>query len=246
MPAKATIERVKKFTARREAIIAQALKMFDERGFANTSLDDIAKEIGFKREAIYYYFRNKAQILLCIIRPQSEGLLAGLKRIVNSRAKGRDKLYLAIRNHLEGFDRNCLEMTVGLRDVYFGDAEEARREMDKIWRAYETMWTRLVAEGRAAGDFSYRGEAKMVAFGILGMCNWLARWYDPNQSVSVDELIETYFDLIGFGLLKGTARRKTNSSPLRSAVPGSDPPRRVRRESAVRTARRRQKRCRSG
>jgi AcrR family transcriptional regulator len=212
MPSKAKGKAgVKKSTLRREAILAQALKMFDERGFANTSLDDIAKEIGFKREAIYYYFRNKAEILLCIIRPQSETLLEGLKRIVDSKAKAHDKLYLAIRNHLERFDRNCLEMTVGLRDVYLGDAKQVHREMDKIWRGYETMWTRLIADGQAAGDFSYRGDAKMVAFGILGMCNWLARWYDPNKSVSVDELIETYFDVIGYGLLKARGRRKANA-----------------------------------
>jgi AcrR family transcriptional regulator len=210
-------QRNSKSALRREAILQQALKIFDEHGFANTSLDDIAKEIGVKREAIYYYFRNKTEILLCIIRPQSESLVEGLKQIVNSKAKARDKLYLAIRNHLERFDRYCLEMTVSLRDVYLSDAKEVRREMDKTWRAYETMWTRLIADGQAVGDFSYRGDAKMVAFGILGMCNWLARWYDPNKSVSVDDLIETYFDVIGYGLLKGRARRiaKAQSSRMR-------------------------------
>jgi len=49
----------------------------------------------------------------------------------------------------------------------------------------------------------------MIAFAILGMCDWLARWYDPRKSISVDELIETYFDMLAYGLVReaGVQRR---------------------------------------
>jgi hypothetical protein len=68
------------------------------------------------------------------------------------------------------------------------------------------MWTQIVAEGQASGEFSQVGDPKMIAFAILGMCNWLARWYDPRKSVSVDELIETYFSMLAHGLVnKGGA-----------------------------------------
>jgi AcrR family transcriptional regulator len=197
---------------RREAILQNALKIFDRRGFANTSLDDIARETGVKREAIYYYFKNRAEILLNIIRPQSEALVESLRAIVTSEASFRDKLYFGIRNHLEHFDRNCLEMTVSLRDVYLEDAKEVRREMAKIWRAYETMWTQIIAEGQRTGDFTRSGDPKMVAFGILGMCNWLARWYDSKKSVGVEELVETYFGMIAHGVLSEAARDKTAAS----------------------------------
>ena len=93
-------------------------------------------------------------------------------------------------------------MTVSLRDVYLEDAREVRREMDKIWRSYESMWTELIAEGQKKGDFEQYGDPKMIAFGILGMCNWLARWYDPKKTTAIDELIETYFNMIAFGLVK--------------------------------------------
>ncbi len=126
------------------------------------------------------------------------------------------KLYGAIRNHLQRFDRHCLEMTISLRDVYLDDAKEVRREMNKIWRQYESMWTQIVEEGQAAGEFSRCGTPKMVAFAILGMCNWLARWYDPKKSVSVDELIETYFDMLAHGLVrKDKAKVRSKSRPLK-------------------------------
>jgi TetR/AcrR family transcriptional regulator, cholesterol catabolism regulator len=212
----------KKSELRRESILRHALALFDSQGFANTSLDDIARETGIKREAIYYYFKNRAEILLCIIRPQSEALVNGLKAIVDSDVDTAGKLYQAIRNHLQRFDRHCLEMTVSLRDIYLDDAKDVRAEMDQTWRRYESMWTRIIAEGQAAGEFAHCGDPKMIAFAILGMCNWLARWYDPRKSISVDELIETYFEMLAHGLMqRGDARRgaKGLRAPERLELP---------------------------
>ena len=52
------------------------------RGYPNTSLDDIARAVGIRREGIYYYFKNRAEILLNIIEPQSEALIAGMREIM--------------------------------------------------------------------------------------------------------------------------------------------------------------------
>lgn len=229
-PASSKLPKPKKSELRRQAILQHALTLFDRRGFANTSLDDIARETGVKREAIYYYFKNRAEILLYIIRPQSEALVSGLKQIIDSDADPATKLYEAIRNHLQRFDRHCLEMTISLRDIYLEDAKDVRREMDQTWRRYESMWTRLVADGQACGAFAQSGDPKMVAFAILGMCNWLARWYDPRKSISVDELIETYFDMLAHGLVRApkshgkskTAALRKGATPLigpRAAAP---------------------------
>jgi len=189
---------------RRDEILSRSTELFDRNGFANTSLDDIARAVGIKREGIYYYFKNRSEILLNIIRPQSDALLEGLQAILDD--SGLDHpagLHAAIRNHLERFDRYCLEMTVSLRDGYFDDAgSEVREAMSRIWKDYEQMWTELVARGQAEGAFRKTGDAKMLAFGILGMCNWLARWYDPKGSISVNDMIEAYFDMIGNGLIE--------------------------------------------
>jgi TetR/AcrR family transcriptional regulator, cholesterol catabolism regulator len=201
----AKVPKPKKSDLRREAILQHALALFDSQGFANTSLDDIARETGVKREAIYYYFKNRAEILLSIIRPQSDALVEGLRVIADSEADAATKLYLAIKNHLQRFDRHCLEMTISLRDVYLDDAKDVRAEMDQTWRRYEGMWTRIIAAGQASGEFAHCGDPKMIAFAILGMCNWLARWYDPGKSTSVEELIETYFEIIANGVVKSSA-----------------------------------------
>ena len=201
-----------KSARRREAILRRAAELFDRKGYANTSLGDIARAVGTKREALYYYFRNRSEILLAIIRPQSAALIAGLEQVVAMDAPAAHKLDLAIRNHLQRFDRYCLEMTVSLRDGLMEPADEALAESRTIWKKYERMWIALVSQGQASGDFVRSGDPKMIAFGILGMCNWLARWYNPRKAVTVDDLIGTYFDLLSFGIVapaRRSAARRT-------------------------------------
>jgi AcrR family transcriptional regulator len=187
---------------RREDILRKATELFDRQGYANTSLDDIARAVGIAREGIYYYFKNRAEILLHIIEPRSLALIEGLGAIMAVPGQGyAGKLHDAVRNHLEQFDLHCLEMTVSLRDGHLEDARAVRAVMARIWKEYEALWTRLVSEGQRAGEFRAMGDPKMLAFGVLGMCNWLARWYDPRKGVPISELVEAYSGLVGRGLI---------------------------------------------
>ena len=194
-----------KSARRREAIVAHATELFDRKGYLNTSLDDVAQAVGLKREGLYYYFRNRSEILLAIIEPQAAGLIDGLKAIVESSAPAGEKLHLAVRNHLERFDLHCLEMTITLRDGVMGTGDPVRGAMTRIWKKYERMWTTLIAQGQSTGEFAGTGDPKMVAFGILGMCNWLARWYDPKKKTSIEEIIQTFSDLVSRGLVASVA-----------------------------------------
>ncbi len=195
--------RAAKSGARRAEILQRATECFDRLGYANTTLDDIARAVGIKREGIYYYFRNRAQILLEIIEPQSLELVDGIDAIAGDTTLGpRDKFRAAIRNHLVRFDRYCLEMTVSLRDGRFDGEPEVRDTMVRIWKEYEAHWARLIAEGQDRGDFRRIGDPKMLAFAVLGACNWLARWYDPRKPVTIDELIESYTELLSSGLFE--------------------------------------------
>ncbi len=190
-----------KSARRREAILAHATELFDRKGYLNTSLDDVAQAVGLTREALYYYYRNRSEILLAIIEPQAASLINGLKGIVDGSAPAPEKLRLAVRNHLERFDLHCLEMTITLRDGVMGTGDPVRGAMARIWKKYERMWIALVVQGQESGAFSRSGDPKMVAFGILGMCNWLARWYDPKKKTSIDEIIRTFSDLVSHGLV---------------------------------------------
>jgi len=191
----------RKSMARRNQILQSAIVLFDQRGYSSTSLDDIAKDVGFTREGVYYYFKNRSEILYEIIEPQSASLLFGLKEIVEDDTLSYDeKLRGAIRNHLDRFDRYCLEMTVCLRDGLIEVDSEVRRKMMRFWKEYEAMWCDLVEDGQRDGSFRKIGDPKLIAFGILGMCNWMARWYDQGGPFTVETIIESFSELTMGGL----------------------------------------------
>lgn len=191
--------------SRQREIIRRAAEIFEKKGYAETTIEEIAEAVGIKREAIYYYFKNKAQILTAVIRPQSVSLLDGIRSILGLPISSREKLLLALQNHLDRFNPSFLEMSVIARDHQFFESLPEFTELSKIWRGYSQSWISLVTEGQDTGQFIQGLNPKVVAFGILGMCNWLSRWYNPAKSVTAREIVRIYFQMIGGGLIKDFA-----------------------------------------
>ena len=61
--------------------------------------------------------------------------------------------------------------------------------------------TALVEHGRATGAFRADLDARLVAFGMIGMCNWVAAWFDPGGSMTPDEIARQYVTLLTESLL---------------------------------------------
>ncbi|EME69264.1 transposase [Paramagnetospirillum caucaseum] len=187
----------------REAdILRKAAKVFERRGVSRTTIEDIAKEVGIKREAIYYYFKSREEILHSILIPQARSLNTELENILNSGKGPFPKLHAAIKHHLSSFNPSAyLEMTVALREDHFFDDSPKAIELRQLWSENGHLWTALIRQGQEEGDFNPELNPKMVAFGILGMCNWLARWFDPLKgAVSLDEIIEIFSTLASSGV----------------------------------------------
>ncbi|MFT7572216.1 MAG: AcrR family transcriptional regulator [Paracoccaceae bacterium] len=177
---------------RREEILRAAQDLFHRQGYANTSLDDIARAVGIKREGLYYYFPNRTQILITIIKPLGLQLRDRVREILESDASPEDKICQAVENHLMRFENRFAESKITLRDDYFADNEVVLAEMQPIWDVYETLWVAIIQEGQDKGVFDAALDPRLAHLGILGLCNWVARWYKPGQSIPVPDLIAMY------------------------------------------------------
>lgn len=218
----------------REAdILQKAAKVFERRGVSRTTIEDIAKEVGIKREAIYYYFKSREEILHSILIPQARMLNKELESILNSNQEPLPKLRSAIRHHLSSFNPSAyLVMTVALREDHFFDDSPKAIELRQLWSENGHLWTALIRQGQEQGDFNPDLNPKMVAFGILGMCNWLARWFDPLKgSVSLDEVIEIFSTLAASGVAPhgtGAKHRIGHAVSSDARIPKAHPLRAIR------------------
>ncbi|MBT3990164.1 MAG: TetR/AcrR family transcriptional regulator [Rhodospirillaceae bacterium] len=197
---------------RRTEILRRAAEIFERKGVSNTSVEDIAGAIGVTREAIYYYFKSRYDILLEILLPTSKTLLNGLRLVCRTDLNAREKLKAALENHLQEFTPGYLEMTVAFREQHFFADTEKATELSAVWEEYGDLWVEIVSEGQKSGEFNAELNTKMVTFGILGMCNWMSRWYDPSKDVSIDEIVDTFFTLSVDGLAAAPAIKLPKAS----------------------------------
>jgi TetR/AcrR family transcriptional regulator, cholesterol catabolism regulator len=185
---------------RRQDILRRAAELFSRKGVARTSIEDIASAVGIKREGVYYYFKTRGEILLEIILPQSNSLLLSLQRVMRSRVSSIDKLHAAVEIHLDAYNPAYIEMSVALKEDHFALGEERLNDLRRVWDAYGVLWVDLVREGQQAGEFKPDLDPKLVAFGLLGMCNWVSRWYSPGHGYTITQIIETFFSMASTGI----------------------------------------------
>ena len=117
-----------------------------------------------------------------------------------SSAPPAEKLNLAIENHLMRFEHRFTDSKITLRDDYFAENDAVMAVMGPIWDDYERLWLRLIRDGQKRGQFDPSLDPRLTYYGILGMCNWVARWYEPNGPVSVRDLVEQYTTMVNGGI----------------------------------------------
>ncbi|GGK44045.1 TetR/AcrR family transcriptional regulator [Salinarimonas ramus] len=186
--------------ARRTAIVRRATEIFKSKGFAHTTIEDIAEAVGVTREAIYYYFRDKAEILIEIIKPESDYLVWGLERILSLDVCSRKKLVMAVESHMMRFNPNYLEMAIAVRELNGTTRDPRIASLRLTWRRYTTLWIRLIEEGQSQGTLDRGLEPRLVAFAILGMLNSASSWFDPSRG-SIAQLTDTFVRLVATGVL---------------------------------------------
>lgn len=184
-------------SAKRRALLIAAVRMFNERGFHATLLEDVAASLGVSKPTIYHYLGNKEQVLLeCIALGIEEyhREVDEAKAVVGS---GLDRL----RHFLRGYARTNMG-DFGRCVIRTGPeplSPEGRRELRERKRRIDAAMRAFIEEGVADGSIA-PADAKLLAFTLAGALNWPARWHVPGGELGVDELAERMVDILTAGL----------------------------------------------
>ncbi len=185
----------------REAILRSAARAFRRDGFHGASTRQIADDLGMTKGSLYYYFRDKEQILFLCHDRSLDLMLRSLDEVERSELEPEGQLRLLIRRHVEVM---IDELGGSAMALDFGSLSPPllRRVVAKR-DAYEKGFRRIVARGAAAGRFR-RVEPKIVALAILGSINWVARWYRPEGAMTSAEVGAAFAEYFVNGLLPAT------------------------------------------
>jgi AcrR family transcriptional regulator len=186
-------------TRPREAELhAAATRLFRQRGFHATSMQDLGEALGMNRGSLYHYISAKDELLWTILTRALDLLQERVLPILESDAPPVDRLTDAIREHLRVAGVHADELS--LIQIEWRALDRPRQvEMIRRRDGYEARWRAALEAGIADGSLR-KFDVRLAGIGILSACNWFTQWYRPGGPSSVDEVADAFAELFLGGL----------------------------------------------
>jgi AcrR family transcriptional regulator len=168
-------------------VLRAAADAFLARGYAGTSIDDIAERLGCTKGRVYHYFRSKGEIYLGIHRVALETSIRTVEPLASADKPAAERIHDMAHAHAElmmsetGFMR-LAGMNAEMHLASEGRTREAAvQEIFALRDQYEALFVHVVKEGCTAGEF--RAEpSSILAKALLGSLNWISVWYNPDAA----------------------------------------------------------------
>ncbi|MBE3555698.1 MAG: TetR family transcriptional regulator [Firmicutes bacterium] len=181
-----------------EEITAAALRLFREKGYHATSVQDIANAVGLEKGSLYYYITSKEDFLFTVARRKMTALNQKLEEIVRSADPPQEKLRKAIHHHVLDIANDLDTMTVLLREMH-GLSVARRSDIEAQTDTYRHLMAAILREGQETGAFVVSDD--IIVMAVLGAINWVYQWYRPNGRLTAEQIAEAYVQLFLYGLL---------------------------------------------
>jgi len=184
--------------SRKNEIIDAALKLFAQEGYHSTTLDEVAAVVGVSKATLYYYFRNKEEIIKAILNRSLERMKQTLE-ISKSPLSNREKLCQFIEYHVV-FAADSAELARITSEQLNLLPKRSREVVKRKQREVVTLLQDLLQQGIDEGSISV-DNTQLAAFAIIGMCNWTYHWYRPEGKLTPRHIADMYVKLLENGYL---------------------------------------------
>jgi TetR/AcrR family transcriptional regulator, cholesterol catabolism regulator len=181
----------------RRKLLRIAARLMSKRGYSDVSLQNIADRAGIHKSTLFHYFKRKEQILLQIIDVAYERLVTNMDRVLKEKGMvPEEKLKIAVTSHiviLVEYIDNVNVLNNEMRHI----SREHRNKYNEIRKQYETHFVRIIDQIKKTNSRSFRGlDSKIIVYGILAMCNGVAKWYKKESKMRPEEIGDIFFRMI--------------------------------------------------
>lgn len=186
----------------RERILRAAAALFREEGFNRASMRDLADRVGLHKSSLYHHFPSKQSLLLEILETTVARATPKVREIAESGLPAAQRLRLAVIAHVTELiaDQDnvaCFIEEGRYLDRRYMDIHIAKRDR------YEDLFRRIIEDGVRSGEFG-PVSVRLASLAILGMCNWVVRWWRPDGEFEPGEIAARFGDMAVASLVPAT------------------------------------------
>jgi AcrR family transcriptional regulator len=196
-----------RYDRRQAEVIEAAARLFAERGYHATSMQDLTQATGLAAGGLYHYIGSKEQLLFRICDELLEPLLEQARAIVAEPAPAAEQLRRLVRAWLAHVATHRDHMAVFAQVRHAIEREPQWREVRRQRKAFEQLLDDVLARGEHDGTMAF-ADRGLALLALLGMVNHTATWLKPRGRLSPEQIADGYCDL----LLKAGARTGTPRS----------------------------------
>ncbi len=181
-------------------MLQSAANIFFAKGFHATSIEDVARDVGMLKGSLYYYIKSKEDLLFQLLLAGIEDGDSYIAQHIDPQGDAVEQLERAIRAQIDYIIQNKVPFGLFLHEF---DSLSGKRQhkVTAVMSRYNSRFVDLVKRGQEEGKL-IDGEPWLIVNGILGMCNWLYRWYDPDQVSSPEQVKQVFVKLLLDGIRK--------------------------------------------
>lgn len=180
---------VEQHAIKRLAVLKAAAHAFIERGYHQTSLDDLAETLNVTKPTLYYYIKNKEEILYECKKIALETMTEAMAAAEQQGHNGLERVLAILRAYA-----GCILDDFGMCLVLLNDSSlnpEIRVKLKELELHLNRQGCKYIEQGIADGSILAR-DSKMIRYFIVGAINWIPRWYRESGKLSREQIIEQF------------------------------------------------------
>lgn len=186
--------------SRKVQIEGIATELFRKKGYAATSMRDLAQAVGMEAASIYSHIKNKEALLSSICFRLADAFMDAKKEMELQTMPAPQLLQKAIEAHVRVITNNLDASAVFLHE-WRHLSPEPLAEFIALRKAYENYLIRIIQQGKEEGKFQFEDE-KIAVLSLLSGLNWIYDWYKPEGKLSPEQVAQNLSNLLLNGLTK--------------------------------------------
>lgn len=186
-------------SSRREEILRSVGSVLRDSRLSSLTMRSIAEKLGITKGNLYYYFKDKRDILYHCHMRSVELSLSALSEVNAIGGSASQRLKTVLTRHINGI------LEQGLGSILLTDLETLTANQKKKYIAKRDSFERgvraLIEEGVRSGEFHCENVA-LAGFTILGSINWTSKWYHADGSLTANEIANGMSEFLLRALLR--------------------------------------------